>query len=137
MKKDMELVLVTLQILGEITGRTRFQKIVFLLKKKFDVAFSYDFVPYYYGPYSADLQHEINLLNLMGFVEVSPSNGIPYTHMLTKKGDIIATKIREEYKNDVTLSRLVSNTEYFRDKSTSALITEAKKLIEYPKILPK
>jgi uncharacterized protein YwgA len=123
--------------LEEIIGRTRFQKIVFLLRQKFGVAFSYNFTPYYYGPYSSDLQHEISLLSLMGFLDISPSNGVPYTHRLTEKGIMAAKSIEEQYRKDPEVLNLISSIGYFKGKSTFVLINEAKKLMKYPEILTK
>jgi len=137
LKRDMELLLIMLMNLKEIIGRTRFQKIVFLLEQKFGVAFSYNFTPYYYGPYSSDLQHEINLLSLMGFVDISHSHGVPYTHRLTERGILAAKSIEEQYRKDHEVLHLISSIGYFKGKPTYILINEAKKLMKYPEILTK
>jgi uncharacterized protein YwgA len=54
---------------GAITGRKRIQKLVFLLKKQGDVAFSFDFKPYFYGPYSEELAETIHLLTGIGLLK--------------------------------------------------------------------
>ena len=46
-----------------VEGRTRFQKTVFLLQSRADFfRQKYDFIPHDYGPYSPDLQYDIDEL---------------------------------------------------------------------------
>lgn len=54
-------ILSLLDELKEIQGRTKFQKIVYILKSK-DVPFNEKFKFHYYGPFSDDLQLEIEEL---------------------------------------------------------------------------
>jgi uncharacterized protein YwgA len=84
MSSDVELLLVILKNHGKIEGRKRFQKIVFLLQKKYGVRMKYKFIPYLYGPYSRAVQTDVDLLNFLGLVSVRPA--LPYLHMLTRKG---------------------------------------------------
>jgi uncharacterized protein len=62
-----------LKIAGTINGRTKFQKIIYILKNK-NVAFSERFRYHYYGPYSAELQLEIDELVDMKILQESQSN---------------------------------------------------------------
>lgn len=43
-----------------VGGRTRFQKMVFLLQHRINLDHKYDFIAHDYGPYSPDLQYDID-----------------------------------------------------------------------------
>jgi len=61
---------------GEIWGRKRFQKMVYILKVK-GASFAEDFTYHYYGPYSSELQLEIDNLVETGLLqEDEPDAGI-------------------------------------------------------------
>jgi uncharacterized protein len=52
---------------GELVGRTRFQKIAFLLKLAgFENSFSFEYR--HYGPFSEDLAHAIDVAAALGFI---------------------------------------------------------------------
>lgn len=60
---DVELILLTLYNHDNyINGRKRLQKIICVLKNKYGIQFSYDFKPYYYGPYSESLSNALDVL---------------------------------------------------------------------------
>jgi len=84
----------------EIKGRTRLEKIVYLAKETGDANFSYYFMPYYFGPYSADLMNDVKALKR--FRQVSEKS-IPldeertvYSYSLTDEGLELAQKIERE-----------------------------------------
>jgi hypothetical protein len=59
MRSNSNRLLSVIKVAGEITGRKKLQKIIYILKNlgsDFDEKFSF----HYYGPYSFDLQFEIN-----------------------------------------------------------------------------
>jgi uncharacterized protein YwgA len=58
---DFDRIISLVSIAGEIDGRTKFQKMVYILKCK-GAGFSERFKYHYYGPYSLDLQLEIEEL---------------------------------------------------------------------------
>jgi len=78
---------------GEIKGRTRFQKLVFLTKEKLkennkkDV--NLEFCRLFYGPFSRDLMESLNSLDKDGLVEEEVeegSYGLAYIYKLTDNG---------------------------------------------------
>jgi len=73
-----------------IKGRTRFQKTIFLLKKKYRIPFDLNFIPYYYGPYSEELADLTSLLRALKLVEETTEylgiGMIRYNYQLTEKG---------------------------------------------------
>jgi len=78
----------------EIKGRTKFQKIVYILKQKgidFDEKFKYHF----YGPYSPDLQLELEELIDRKLIVENSSN--PFIYKLNNK-------IKNEIEKDNTIS---------------------------------
>ena len=127
MVKDIEKVLVILKKLGMIAGRTRFQKIIFLLKNKEGIDFDYNFIPYHYGPYSAELQLEINLLEAADLLQVIPQDGTLYMHRLTPEGESIADKIQRKMASSEK-KKLEEALKKYRRKLTSSLIREAKRV---------
>ena len=65
-----------LKILSEmdspIHGRTRLQKIVFILRSRFGKFRDYSFSLYYYGPFSTDLAKVLDDLLMEGLVKEKP-----------------------------------------------------------------
>lgn len=118
-----------------IEGRTRFQKIVYLLNKKFQVPFDFNFKPYYYGPYSEELSDLITFLTALKLVEEKTDyfgkGIIRYNYELTDKGKRYCEKFKEsaetETLNDIKkLRKVVSELRTF---PTARLISEAKSLM--------
>ena len=65
-------ILVLLHSLGEIKGSTRLEKLLFLLKEKFEVVDKpfYKFEPYYFGPFSVQILEDVRTLRDMGLIEI-------------------------------------------------------------------
>ena len=125
--RNLEGLLLVLKYHGKIRGRKRFQKLIFLLKKKFDINFTYKFVPYLHGPYSKHLQWDINLLRIIGLIDVNPEP--PYEHSLSKKGIEKAKEIEKKIDKSI-LKKLIKAVEYLKYRSTAELTSEAKELIK-------
>jgi len=110
---DLELLILSLKnAQGEvIEGRTKLQKMVFLLKKLHRIDFSYHFTPYFYGPYSSDLQTDIDYLVSLGLViearELTTS-GIRYTYKLTDSGSKLAEALSSKYGRNTEFTRAVN-----------------------------
>ena len=54
----------------KIDSKTKFQKLVFLAKKEYNLDLGYDFKQYNYGPYSEELSLDIEALKQLGFINV-------------------------------------------------------------------
>lgn len=79
-----------LNLLGEIKGRTRIQKIVYILKY-LGYPFSEDFSYNYFGPYSDDLRKEIDFLTSLGILDETVQ-GSTYVYRKTNKmGNFLKT----------------------------------------------
>jgi len=124
---NIQLLLIVLHYCGEIWGRTRFQKIIFLLQERFEIKFSYRFIPYHYGPYSKDLQFDIDLLHFAGAIQVELRDGTPYMYSLAQKGIELAQKAEQKI-DPGELQRLIAGVDYIKYRSTDSLIEEAKSI---------
>lgn len=116
----------------EIRGRTRFQKMVFLMEQKIKSEGgggaaggtpmpSLGFVPFDYGPYSKTLQLDVDMLvreNLLKEEKTPPNSEgkVMYTYTITEEGKRVA-------------KRLVSDPKYkkYRFKEAHAELDKIKK----------
>jgi len=82
----------------EIEGRTRLQKLVFLMEQEIDDEIEqvlqspkYSFVPYDYGPFSRELYDDLDRLEEDGLIEVEEEDTtdgkVKYTYRLTEEGE--------------------------------------------------
>ena len=94
--KKMLYLLLFLKDAGTIEGKTKFQKLIFLAKKEYNLNIGYDFVKYSYGPYSFELTNDLETLESLELIDVAKSeflnHGSPFvgkqlTYILSKKGD--------------------------------------------------
>jgi len=127
---DIRFLLLTTKYLKEVKGRTRFQKFVYLLKEKYGLELSYKFMPYYYGPYSDDLQSDIDILSRLDIINVEPvslfEGRVLYVHTLTDKGKYLAKKIEKEIPNE-QIKQLQSALDELNNLETEDLVKIAKK----------
>jgi uncharacterized protein YwgA len=95
--KDLALVLQLIEDTGQVVGRTRFQKLVFLAKREKKVPFSFEFPLYYYGPYSEGLQDLIDVLvaNELVAEETFTTHGGSegYKYSLTPQGTLTLEQV--------------------------------------------
>jgi uncharacterized protein YwgA len=97
----MNLLMYLLRQAGTISGKTRLQKLVFLLQEEFKVPFGYKFEPYHLGPLSFELQAEMDWLVSHGIaveyiIELNPSEGIRrYDYTLSEWGRDYVSKMVE------------------------------------------
>ena len=103
--KRMMWPLLALYVVGEIRGKTKLQKLVFLLDKELNIKKDqgYNFVPYKYGPFSKELIEDVEMLILTGLVEtkeeVKEFNGEEVTivsYRLSERGKNIARQIYDK-----------------------------------------
>lgn len=113
-----------------IRGRTRLQKIVFLLEEQ-GINFGYEFKPYLYGPYSEDLKDNINMLTEFGLVEEESEeiefDGVVfdrYGYSLSEEGRRVAERIE---RNHMEMSRRMGELiGDIQDLSTGSMILSSK-----------
>lgn len=124
---DKAKLLLILKKMGSVPGRTRFQKLVFLLQHKENTGFHYNFIPYHYGPYSQELQLDLSVLEAGGYIHVRHQYDNLYVHSLTKKGEEASSQILLHVEDD-DVREFIPKIGKYRDTSTPDLISEAKRL---------
>ena len=120
--------LLTLYVVGEIRGKTKLQKLVFLLDKELNIIrdHGYNFVRYRYGPFSKELIEDVEMLILIGLVkteeEVKEFNSEEVTivvYKLTDRGKNIARKAYNELTDEE--KRRINKLKEFNAKSARSL----------------
>lgn len=121
--KKHYLLLKLLKRFNVVEGRTRLQKLVFLLQKQFLKQEYFQYAPYLHGPYSRDLSETTAALTQMNLIEeVAPSeNSGSYTYKLTQTGNNIVVSAPLLAKIDVAIDKLEGLIEDL--KTTSDLIS--------------
>ena len=101
MPEDIDLALL-IALIGahqsqKIEGRTRIQKLVCILKTRDKLPFTFDFKPYFYGPYSDELSEDINTLIGMKLLEetITPIGfgSYRYDYSFTKNAQRLFSKL--------------------------------------------
>lgn len=118
-----------------IKGRTRFQKTVFLLKRKYGIPFDFKFVPYYYGPYSEELAELISFLLALRLVKETTEyfgvGVVRYNYELTEKGKEYFAIFKKNAKRETlrAIQKLENKISKINTLSTPDLILESKSLM--------
>lgn len=118
-----------------IRGRTRLQKLVYLLKTRYGIPFSFNFRPYYYGPYSDELSNLISFLNALNFTveraEFLDLGIIRFNYTLTERGKKYLENIEKKLDKETlkTIQKLKESITELSTVDTSKLIAEAKLLM--------
>ena len=115
---------------GKIKGRLRLQKLMFLLKHEYGIEIPYEFTPYMYGPYSADIFEDLGALKGGGLLEIQGQSiepremvGDPAMTMsfnLTEKGGKKAREIHKKLPEKV--KRVLPELNRFNKMSLGELI---------------
>jgi uncharacterized protein YwgA len=124
---NSDFLLAVLGSMTEIEGRKRFQKVVFLLKAEKGLPISYDFIPYLHGPYSSDMQMDLNILCIMGLVR-EEHEGVSYRYSLTREANAELKKARKRLGREFS-SRIDQASKEYILLSTPDLVTRAKGLL--------
>lgn len=127
----------------EIEGRTRLQKLVFLMEQELDEEVmaalqspDYGFIPYDYGPFSKALYDDLDSLDESSLIEVDEENmadgKVKYTYRLTDDGESWLQDQVDHDKDAEVVHSLAKNLKSdYNDKDLSDLIDEV--YAEYPK----
>jgi len=124
---EVEKILVILYHLNTIKGRTRLQKLFYLLKNKNQLDIDYNFIPYHYGPYSQDLQLDINLLEAADYIQVDHQEDNLYVHLLTDRGIKAVNRILTRM-TESDIQNITQHLDEYKDIPTKTLILNAKEL---------
>lgn len=124
---NIKLLILTANYLRKIEGRKRFQKTIFLLQEQFGFEFSYRFTSYLYGPYSSQLQNDIDILARTGYLKASKINHL-FFYEITPLGQKSASQIEKEYGTERT-EKLQSHVNDLKDFDTEELVNWSKQLM--------
>lgn len=111
---------------GRISGKTKFQKLVFLAEQEEGMTDFYEFEKHNYGPYSFDLTDDLNVLKRLNLIEVTvrrfsadgPFQGKAYRYSLTDEGKEVLEQVEESIKNSAE-----QVTEKWGSKSLDPILT--------------
>jgi uncharacterized protein YwgA len=85
---------------GEIVGRTRLEKLVFLMQKKIIEQMrlsitlnSYQFRPYNFGPFDENVLDDLESLKLLTLIEGHGESAATETYRITEKGKAVINKL--------------------------------------------
>ncbi|MFZ3100901.1 MAG: hypothetical protein WA131_03565 [Desulfitobacteriaceae bacterium] len=93
-----------------VKGRKKLQKMVHLLSTA-GAAFSFKYQYHHYGPYSTQLQDEINFMVRQGFLEELKENET-YVYKITPLGKEFKTSLEGTYNGDLNRELLMSLNEH-------------------------
>ncbi len=87
---DLNVLMETIHFSGTVEGRKRLQKTICVLKHRDGLPLGFEFIPYYYGPYSEELADSIQSLIGAGYVNEEANEFMPgvyqYNYSLTERG---------------------------------------------------
>ena len=124
---SIRLLILAANYLGRVEGRKRFQKIIFLLQEQFGVDFGYRFTAYLYGPYSAQLQNDIDILAQTGYLKASKMGEL-FFYEITPLGQQNAAQIEKEYGKE-RAEKLRKHANDLKDFDTEELVKWSKQLM--------
>lgn len=120
-----------------IEGRTRFQKMIFLLQKAFEkqeeslpISDTYNFTPYDYGPFSQPLYADLDELREEedegeGLInersDTFDQGKVKYQYVLTPTG---ISRIEDELKDDPEFQRILAKAEEIKRQFNHMPLTE-------------
>ncbi|MEM2261733.1 MAG: hypothetical protein QXK24_04705 [Ignisphaera sp.] len=130
---DLVIELMVLDASGVMKGRTRLQKTMFLLKEKYGMPISLHFESYFYGPYSEELAHDIEVLKAFKVIEenrVKVNDYYEYRYKLTQKGkDILKELLESNEELREIYQKIKSHVEEINKIPLKELVAVAKALL--------
>lgn len=125
---NVKLLVMTANYFRRIEGRKQFQKVVFLLQEQFGIEFTYPFIPYLYGPYSSQLQNDIDNLARTGYLKASKIGSL-YHYEITPLAERLASHLEKEYGEERSqeLRKQVNN---LKESETEELVQWSKQLMK-------
>ncbi|MGI0080530.1 MAG: hypothetical protein ACRECH_13015 [Nitrososphaerales archaeon] len=116
---------------GKIDGKTTIQKLTYFSKLKVPLKEDPVFRPHYYGPYSANVDFELDKLVALGFLEQSSrptiNQRIMYSYKLTRSGKSILSGLVGRYPEQFdTISSIVATCRKYSGLNPTSLSYAAK-----------
>jgi len=113
-----------------IKGRTKIQKIMFILKSEFNLPQNFNYFLYTHGPYSITLQDEIDTLTTFGLVSetvMRAQDYLTYRYSLTGQGQEVADSIIGDLSSPAsqTIVRLTARARELDEEGLERVIQTA------------
>lgn len=103
-----------------IFGRTRFQKLIFLAQRTESAEKWYSFIPYNFGPYSVELQQDLDNLISQGYITetevITKDNRTSYEYACTETGENFFNIIKSTSPNIRKIDSTLSTFKYINEK---------------------
>ncbi|NUC74763.1 DUF4065 domain-containing protein [Haloterrigena sp. SYSU A558-1] len=125
-----------------IEGRTRLQKLVFLMQKELEqreqsgmVGSAYEFIPYDYGPFSKDLYDDLDAMINQQFVDDTEeplrSGKVKYVYEIEDDGQ---TLVETESENRESVAEVVQVAQEIKEEYNDMLLSDLIEFVysEYP-----
>ena len=134
MFEDTLIPLLLSNILGRVEGKTRFQKLIYLIQDEAAArniegsSFTYELC--HYGPFSAELSSVLEDLHNNGFlkeeIEVTPAGYERFVYSITGKGRRLLERSKKKALLSKRLTQIVSNIAHeYGDFPLNELVNEA------------
>jgi uncharacterized protein YwgA len=114
---------------GTISGATRLQKLLFLLKREQGMETSYKFTPYMFGPHSPDVLDDTIDLEMTGYINIQKEVSEPMLagdcvisrkYQLTPEGTKAAKEVYEKLSDEY--KRALSSLKQFNEMKLTELL---------------
>ena len=85
-------------------GKTALQKLVFLLQEIYGADFGYEFELYSYGPFTAELLGDLDVVEQLGAVKIEPVQSYTGGYIINKtdRTDILIKKSPEDFNGPIS-----------------------------------
>jgi len=121
----------------EVAGNTMFQKIMYILKSKYEDRIpelkSLQFKLYYYGPFSRDVANILTRLTFLGLLNRKIEQVIDYVrynYSLSKKGKTIAQELYNSENRRAVIDEMANKVQKLNEKPLQEVISEAYRIAE-------
>lgn len=99
---------------GQIDGKTTMQKIVYFVRPKITLSDNPVFRPHFYGPYSSQVDFQLDKLVALGFLQQSArptiNDRLMYSYRLTKLGKSVLESLTGKYSKEFESIRSIVRT---------------------------
>lgn len=124
-EKTKEVLLTLFLLMGKIVGRTKLQKIVYLLQREQNISHGVNFEIYFYGPFSRDLNAEVDLLvreqMIVSEEGITRSGDRFFEYSISEKGRKEAMKIFDKMsKSDK--EKIITHTSKFNNMTPTEIV---------------
>ncbi|MBU0627622.1 MAG: hypothetical protein KKC75_00390 [Nanoarchaeota archaeon] len=125
MLKNNEAILTVLCLVGKIVGRTKLQKMMYLLQTEQKLPINLDFQIYLYGPFSRGLNNEVDKMISDGLIEntqtITNLGGVCYEYTISDKGRKTAMNILEKLPRDIK-EKIITNISKFGSMTATDIV---------------